>query len=88
MPVLKHTKPAEPSREPTPEELAGYQRSIAARVERLNRITFLASQLNGAELEGLIVLAEAAVADRRSLVGLATTRAEEAIAYILPDGVF
>ncbi len=75
-------------RDPTPEELAGYVESIRTRVDRLNRITFLAGNLSPDELHGLIVFAEEALRDRRSLVGLTRQRAAEGLAYMLPDEVW
>lgn len=61
---------------------------VHARIERMNRITYLVGQLGPAELEGMIVLAEAAVAERRPLVGLTRATADEGMAYMLPPGAF
>ena len=58
------------------------------RYARVNRLLFLASRLSDPEMDGLMVLAEVALADPRALVGMSRETAAEALAYALPHGMF
>ncbi len=82
--MLKNTAPAARPREPTAEELKDAQDRVIARVQRLNRITFLAGMLTADQLEGAIVLLEASTQNRRALEGLTFERATGALAWALP----
>lgn len=61
---------------------------VHARVDRMNRASYLAGILDAAELEGLIVFLEAVQRDRRALRGLTPEVAAAGLAYMLPDGEF
>lgn len=61
---------------------------VHARVARTNRVMYLVGQLGPEELEGAIVMLEAALAERRTLRGLSRATADEGMAYMLPPGAF
>ncbi len=84
--MLKHTPAAARPREPTAEELQRGMDEVHARVSRLNRVTYLAGQLTAAELEGAIVLLEAAHRCREALAGLTSVHADQALVYVLDVG--
>lgn len=73
---------------PIADVLAESRARVIARVDRMNRASYLAGQLSALELEGAIVLLEAALRDRRALVGLSPADADAGLAYMLPDGAW
>jgi hypothetical protein len=67
----------------TPEELVAWRRRSEARYAVSSRIAFLASQLTDGQMDGLVVLIEAALRDREALAELTPAQADQALSLAI-----